>query len=75
MGKVSLFLIIIGLVILLPAIILTIIPVIFPAFIPNPTHIEYDWFGIVRAFVIGLLYVVAFGFIVLGLIIVKRDSE
>jgi hypothetical protein len=75
MGKVSLFLIFIGLVFLLPAIVLTIIPVIFPAFIPNPSRIEYDWLGIVRIFVMGLLYVLAFGFIVLGLIIVKRDSE
>ena len=64
MGKVSMFLIIIGLVFLVPANILTIIPVIFPAFIPKPTHIEYDWFGIVRVFVMGLLFVVAFGFIV-----------
>ena len=71
MGKVSLFLFVIGLVFLVPAIVLTIIPWGSTAFIPNLSN----WFSILRAFVTVLLYVVAFGFIVLGLIIVKRDSE
>ena len=68
MGKVSLFLIVIGLGFLFPAVVLTIIPVVFPAFIPNA-------YNLLKAFFIVLLYVIAFGFIVLGLIIVKRDSE
>jgi hypothetical protein len=68
MGKVSMFLIAFGLVFLVSAVVLTIISVIFPAFIPNA-------YNFVKAFVVGLLYVIAFGFIVLDLIIVKRDSE
>lgn len=75
MGKVSLYLIVIGMIFLVPAIILTIIPMIFPVFASNPTNIGYDWFSIVKTFVIGFFYVVAFAFIVLGLIIIKRDSE
>ena len=66
MGKVSLSLIAIGTVTIVPAIILTIIALVFPAFILN----QANWFGILRVFVIGLLYAVAFGFIVL-----KRDKE
>ncbi len=71
MGKVSLYLIGIGMVALVPAVILTIISLVFPAFVIN----QFNWFGILRVFVIGLLYLVAFGFIVLGFIIVKRDKE
>jgi uncharacterized membrane protein len=63
MGKVSLFLIVIGLVALAPAVILTIIQVVSPVFISNRSNIGYDWLSsIVIAFVIGVLYVVAFGF-------------
>jgi hypothetical protein len=71
MGKVSLYLIGIGIVALVPAVILTIISLVFPAFVLN----QSNWLGILRVFVIGLLYLVAFGFIVLGFIIVKRDKE
>ena len=71
MGKVSLFLIAIGIVAIVPAIILTIIALVFPAFIINPS----TWFSILKVFIIGLLYAVAFGFIVLGLIVIKRDKE
>ncbi len=71
MGKVSLYLIGIGIVALVPAVILTIISLVFPEFVLN----QSNWFGILRVFFIGLLYVVAFGFIVLGFIIVKRDKD
>jgi hypothetical protein len=71
MGKVSLFLIAFGIVAIVPAIILTIISLVFPAFIIN----QSNWFSILKVFVIGLLYAVAFGFIVLGLIVMKRDKE
>ncbi len=71
MGKVSLFLMAIGIIAIVPAIILTIIALLFPPFILNLSN----WFGILKVFVIGLLYVVAFGFIVLGLIVIKRDKE
>jgi hypothetical protein len=71
MGKVSLYLIGIGIVALVPAAILTIISLVFPAFVLN----QSNWLGILRVIVIGLLYLVAFGFIVLGFIIVKRDKE
>ncbi len=71
MGKVSMALIIIGLVPLVPAIVLTIVSMGFPTFIPDTS-----WFNIaVRAIVMGLLYIVAFAFIILGLIIAKRDLE
>jgi hypothetical protein len=71
MGKVSLYLIAIGIVALVPAFVLTIIALVFPAFILN----QSNWFSILRVFVIVLLYIVAFGFIVLGFIIVKLDKE
>lgn len=71
MGKVSTSLIVVGLFPLMPAIVLTIVSVVFPAFIPD----TYWFNNIVRAFIIGLLFIVAFAFIILGLIIVKRDSE
>jgi hypothetical protein len=76
MGKVSAYLIIIGLVALVPAFVLTILFFIPPAFTLNASGWFNAWFiGFVLAFVAGLLYVVAFGFIILGLIIMKRDSE
>ena len=57
MGKGPLVLIIIGLFALIFAIVLTIIPVISPIVIPNPANMGNYWFsGIVRAFVIGVLY-------------------
>ena len=71
MGKVSLFLIAFGIVAIVPAIILTIIALIFSAWITN----QFNWLGVLKVFVIGLLYAVAFGFIVLGLIVMKRDKE
>jgi hypothetical protein len=71
MGKVSMAFISIGLIPLALAIVLTIASIVFPAFFPDTS-----WFNfIVRALVIGLLYIVAFAFIILGLIIMKRDSE
>ena len=76
MGKVSMAFIVIGLAFLLPAIVLTVIPFIAPIVFPNPSNLALDWFnGIIRAFVLGVLYVVALGFIIFGVIIVKRDSE
>jgi hypothetical protein len=71
MGKVSLFLFVIGLVALVPAIVLTIFPWSASPFILTPSN----WFAVVRAFITGFLYVFGLGLIVLGLIIVKRDSE
>ena len=71
MGKVSKAFIVIRLIPLVPAIILTIISIVFPTFFPDT-----PWFStILRFFVIGLLYTVAFTLITLGLIIAKRDSE
>ena len=70
MGKVSMALIVIGLIPLVPAIVLTLISMVFPSVFPNAY-----WFNIMRVFVIGFLYIVAFSFIILGLIILKRDSE
>ena len=76
MSKASLVLIIIGVFVLIFAIVLTISPMLSPIPIPNPSNMAYDWFsGIGRAFIIGLLYVVGFGFIVTGLFIAKRDDE
>jgi hypothetical protein len=76
MGKVSTAFISIGLVFLLPAIALTVIPLIAPMVTQNLSNLAFDWFsGFVRAIVLGVLYVVAFGFTVLGVIILKRDSE
>jgi hypothetical protein len=76
MGKVSAYLIIIGLVALVPAFVLTIFYFIPQAFTPNASGWLNAWFiDFVLAFAAGLLYVVAFGFIILGLIIMKRDSE
>ncbi len=61
MGKVSMALIITGLFPLVPAIILTLISIFYPTFIP-----ETAWFNlVVRFFAIGILYVVAFAFIIL----------
>jgi hypothetical protein len=71
MGRVSLFLFIIGSVFLVPALVLTIMGLVFASSILN----QPNWLGIVVAFVIGFLYVVAFSFIILGLIITKRDKE
>ena len=71
MGKVSLFLIVIGLVFLVPGIILTIIALFFPLFTPN----QSNWLGIVIVFVIGLLFAIGFAFLILGLIITKLDKE
>jgi hypothetical protein len=71
MGKVSLFLLVIGLAFLAPAIILTIMTLVFGTFIPN----QPNWLGIVIFFVTGFLFIIAFAFIVLGLIISKRDKE
>lgn len=71
MGKVSLFLIVIGLVVLVPALILTIMTLFFTTFFLN----QPNWLGIVMPFFTGLLYVVAFAIIILGLIIVKCDKE
>ena len=71
MGKVSLFLIVIGLIFLVPTIILTITALFFPPFTPN----QLNWLSILIVFVIVLLYVVGFAFIILGLIITKRDKE
>ena len=71
MGKVSFFLVIIGLVILVPAIILTVLALVFATFILN----QPNWLGILIAFVTCLLYVFAFAFIILGLITAKRDKE
>jgi hypothetical protein len=71
MGKVSLFFIVIGFVFLVPALVLTSIGLIFATFILN----QPNWLGIVIAFVTGFLYIVAFAFIILGLIIAKRDKE
>ena len=71
MGRVPLFLFVIGLVFLVPALVLTIMGlVIAPSILNQP-----NWIGIVVAFVTGFLYVVAFAFIILGLIITKRDKE
>jgi hypothetical protein len=71
MGKVSMFLIVIGSIPLLPAVILTIISVVSPSFFADTL-----WFNsIVRAFIIGFLYIIAFAFIGLGLIVMKRDLE
>ncbi|MGE5533062.1 MAG: hypothetical protein ACM3UN_01785 [Bacillota bacterium] len=71
MGQVSRGFILIGLIPLMPAIILTFVSVFFPASFPDT-----PWFNIiVRAFAIGLLYVVAFAFIILGIIVAIRDSE
>ena len=70
MGKVSLFLIVIGLVFLVPAFVLTILAV-FEKFIQNQPY----WLSIVIVFIIGFLYIVAFAFLILGLIIAKRDKE
>jgi uncharacterized membrane protein len=76
MGKISAYLIIIGLIALVPAIVLTIFYFIPQAFTPNASGWFNAWFiGFVLAFVTGLLYVVAFGSIILSLIIMKRDSE
>ena len=71
MGKVSLFLIVIGLVFLAPALVLTIMSLGFATSILN----QIDWLGIVITFVTGFLYIVAFAFVILGLIIAKRDKE
>ena len=71
MGKVSLFLIVIGLVFLVPALVLTIRGLVFATFVLN----QPNWLGIVIAFVTGFLYIVAFVFIILGLIITKRDKD
>ena len=71
MGKVSLFLIVIGLVFLAPALVLTITTLVFATSILN----QPNWLDIVVALATGLLYIVAFAIIVLGLIIAKRDKE
>ncbi len=71
MGKVSLFLIVIGLVFLAPALVLTILALVFKTSILN----QPNWLGILIVLVITLLCVVAFAFIILGLIIAKRDKE
>ena len=71
MGKVSLFLIVIGLVFLAPALVLTILALVFKTFILN----QPNWLGILIALVITLFCVVAFAFIILGIIIAKRDKE
>jgi hypothetical protein len=71
MGKVSLFLIVIGLVFLAPALVLTILALVFKTSILNQPNL----IGILIALVITLLCVVAFAFIILGLIIEKRDKE
>jgi hypothetical protein len=70
MGKVSAAFIVIGLIPLVPAIVLTIVSMVFPVFIPDTS-----WFSIVKAFIIGILYFVAFAFIILGIIVAKRDLE
>jgi hypothetical protein len=71
MGKVSLFLIVIGLVFLAAALVLTIIRLVWAISILN----QPNWLAIVMTFVTGFLYIVAFAFIILGLIIAKRDKE
>jgi hypothetical protein len=71
MGKVSLFLFVIGFVFLMPAVVFTIMGLIFATSILNQPY----WLGIMIAFAAGFLYVVAFAFIILGLIITKRDKE
>jgi hypothetical protein len=71
MGKVSRALIVIGLIFLVPAIVLTIASVVFPAFLPD----TYWYNTILKAFIMGFFYVIAFAFIILGIIIIKRDSE
>jgi hypothetical protein len=70
MGKVSKGLVLIGLILLVPSIALTSVLVILPTFI-GPSWI----IRIVIASVIGFLYIVGFAFMILGLIIMKRDSE
>jgi hypothetical protein len=70
MGKVSKGLVLIGLILLVPSIALTSVLVIFPTFI-GPSWV----IRIVIASVIGFLYIVGFAFMILGLIIMKRDSE
>jgi hypothetical protein len=75
-SKTSLILIVIGFFVLIFAVVLTIIPMLSPILIPNPSNIAYDWFsGIGRAFIIGLIYVVAFVLIVAGLFVAKREDE
>ena len=76
MGKVSTYLIIIGLIALVPAIVFTIFYFSPQALIPNTGGWFNAWFiGFVIAFVAVFLYVVAFGLMILGLIIMKRNSE
>ncbi len=71
MGKVSLFLIVIGLVFLAPTLVLTISALSFKTSILN----QPNWLNILITLTITLLCVVAFTFIILGLIIAKRDKE
>lgn len=71
MGKVPLFLIVIGLVFLVSALAVTIMALFFATFSLNQTN----WLGIVIAFFTGILYVIAFTFIIIGIIIAKRDKE
>jgi len=76
MGKVSTYLIIIGLIALVPAIVFTIFYFSPQALIPNTGGWFNAWFiGFVIAFVALFLYVVDFGLMILGLIIMKRNSE
>jgi hypothetical protein len=70
MGKVSMAIIVIGLIPLVSAIILTIVSIVFPPFFPDTF-----WFNTIVRALIGLLYIFAFAFIILGLIVIKRDSE
>lgn len=77
-GRTILFMIpfIVGVILFGIAIYLTLIPMVSPTVIPNPSNIGYDWFtGIVRAITIALLYVGAFGFIALSVILTRRGEE
>jgi hypothetical protein len=71
MGKVSLFLILIGLLFFVPALVLTITAVILQTFILN----QPSWCSIFLIFAIALFYVIACAFTVLSLIISNRDKE
>jgi hypothetical protein len=71
MGKVSTASFVIGLMPLVLAIFLTVVLLFFPWFTP-----EMAWFNsYVKAIVVGVLYLIALAFIILGFVIAKRDLE
>ncbi len=71
MGKVSTYIITVGLVFLLPAIALTVL-----FFYPQKINESSPWIiNVLKAVALGALYALGLAFVGLGLLILKRDTE